>query len=776
MKLNKKSQVTVFIILGIILLFSTALIFYIKQQVEKYEPAIGLVQEIPLELQPMHSFITGCLNSLAEEALVKAGLQGGYVDTTTLIVNEQDMTEGEAITLTPGSDLKIPYWWYLKSENTCVGNCQFDTKRLALEGIRSQIEDYIRLKIQNCINYLDDFRDQGFGIEDGPISVDVKFGKETHVVMEYPIKVTKEGSVSSISKFYTSLPLNFMEIYNLASLITNLQIEFNFLENHGMRVISGFSDLNKEIPPISASDFNPGPPKTWFKRNVKQKIQSLLASYTSAIDVYESKNFVERSFEDMYKKGIYTSMVIPVVDANERPFKDLSTDFVYFDSWPFYFNVKGRGVSGEIISAEEAAPMDILSFIGLKRYSIYFDVSYPVLIEIYNSDALKGKGYRFFFALEANIRNNEALKTDYAGLPISPLLPQMFCNEDQKNSGNITFYVNNAFDNSSIVNARIDYSCGEQSCLIGYTNSSGFLVSKLPICAGGFITVSKKDYLGNSLQYNAFLDESDFLNISLYPYKEKTIIVKKKPVYKSCFNLNIEDPHPLGFLNPISGWSREKAEEELQKRFDEIYAGYLSKETQQVDDVEYTCYWKLSKEPFSNLLKNELAIINFKRIKDLPTEKDYSITVMQNGSLPVNVSLVPGNYDVSIQLMYGLPDINNNAQLIITDRKIKIQGAFWEEPKEETIKGAVFDKMLPEGGVKISESNSYWNLTAEKLYNEEAIIFYSLKAPDFVIGNDGVLKDTEGKNMRIEDLGQVGKIGEYTDLLRDILEPVFVAK
>jgi len=72
--------------------------------------------------------------------LKQVGEQGGYVSMDDPTLTKQSFsvssraTESDAVLFAPGGSLKIPYWWYLQSDNKCEGLCEFSTKRPPLRG------------------------------------------------------------------------------------------------------------------------------------------------------------------------------------------------------------------------------------------------------------------------------------------------------------------------------------------------------------------------------------------------------------------------------------------------------------------------------------------------------------------------------------------------------------------------------------------------------------------------------------------------------------------
>ena len=750
---NKKGQLTVFIIIGIVLLFSAALIIYIRQSVTQYQPPTEIpFEQVPTELQPLQRYITDCLDQVAIEAVKSAGVQGGYTDTAALRINERDPTLGNAVQLSPGSDLKIPYWWYLRSGNNCEGNCQFASERPDLEEMEKQIGNYISSRVGLCIGDFQTFTQQGFTVAQGTPGVNVSIGRTVVVVLNYPLTVKREGRVTKLSKFSSQVPVNLKRIYDYATSITNLEIATQFLEIQTSNLMSDFSGIEKRLPPVSESDLGTGNPKNWLKSNVKVDVTSILSSYVPAMQVIGNSNYVEANFDDPYKNGVYGVMRIPIVDESQRSYSELATEFIYFDWWPIYFNIKGRGALGEFITAETTS-FPLFPFFSIKRYDNYYDVSYPLVVEVKDNTALGGKGFTFLFALEVNMRNNDPLTTSYQGLPSAQLGGSLLCNQNQRNSGNITVIATDANTNLPLKGALVTYGCGVDACEIGYTENNGILKTKFPICTGGALIASSQGYRATPVKYSSELGKSSVLNVTLYPIKDKKIIVKKKFVYKVCHPAEIQ-------VGPF-----QSARVELGEG-----AGYLSNEEQRVGEESEQCYWFFNNNE-APLLNNEQAIISLTKVKDDPNEEDYVMAAVYYGNETYTTApLVPGKYEVSMTLLYNLPAAGRNT-VAVPSRDIIVDSQPWNpfnDKDKTTLPPITFDKAVPEGGLEIDGSNQYWEVSSNNLYNEDAVIIYALNAPQFDVGSDGNL------NIRHEDLGQVGKLGDYTDILRQQLEPRYV--
>jgi hypothetical protein len=97
---GKKSQITIFIILGILLLLAGVLVFLFQKEILTFKP-----EEIILtEKGKIENYISGCINEIGEEALFLAGLQAGYIE-----VPEDIFKDGNKhLKLSPEN--VVPYW------------------------------------------------------------------------------------------------------------------------------------------------------------------------------------------------------------------------------------------------------------------------------------------------------------------------------------------------------------------------------------------------------------------------------------------------------------------------------------------------------------------------------------------------------------------------------------------------------------------------------------------------------------------------------------------
>ncbi len=667
---NKKSQATIFIIIGMILLIAAIIFFSYQDQTNRQIiPGVYLKgEQIPLEFDPIKSYVDNCVYKVGVDGLKLAGQHGGYISMLDPEINTgsfkiiPEATESDAVIFSSGTNLAVPYWWYLKSANDCTGECRYSSKRPDLRdsdnSIEKQLERYVKKNIKECLNNFEDFKKQGFDIEEqGDIEVDVVVAeKDIAVLVDYPVKASKESS-SEITKYYALIPINMERIYNLATKITNLQKEYRFLENAIINLIASFASVDEEkLPPLTDMRFTYGSSLRWSKADVKENVIGILTSYIDLFQVDGTYNYDRNLFGDLLKQRLYDAFIVPVV---EEKYSELAVDFSYLDFWPVYFDLNCNGD----ICEPESANSPFLSIIGIQRYNFMYDVSYPVLVEIKEPGALNGNGYDFKFFLESNLRNNEPLPVDFRPLQAAAVTHGTYlCDHEQRQSGDVTIKSLSKASKQPLDGVKVTYSVAGESCYIGNTNEDGILIDKFPTgAAGGVVTFVREDYLSKSKIFDAGAEERS-IAVELEPIIEKNIIVKKKKLVKSGNRWNFVD-------NAV-----------------------------ELDD-------------------DEQAILTLTR-KNKIEEQEYSTVAEFTGrqTEPGKLDIAPGEYEATINLLLY-------KDLTIPEKTVEIDGGWFGDDEEYTLPGQKFSSETPylSGGLNLDVK-----ISSRDLQDYNTIVFYAV--------------------------------------------------
>ncbi len=741
LKVSKRGQITIFIIIGIVLLLTVALFLFISNISVKRLPTKVAVEEIPTELDPVRAYVQDCLKETLIDGFKLLGIQGGYINPEKygIMTNIENPTDSNAVSFLPGDPNSplIPYWVHFSSRNTCIKDCQCDSEQPPLckqgrkdcfstgpNSIEEQLENYIIDSLDNCIRDFAPLIQQGFEITEKsePVPAVTITRNNVQVYLQYPLQTRKADTKQTIPDFYVEIPFNFMTIYEFASQITRAETEFNFLEHWTMELINSFGGFDAPLPKSSASVFEPGSSESWSASTAKQTIiNNILVPYIHSFRVYDTKNYENLVFpNNPFRTNFYRKRDLAIGSDQGFDYGNINANFFYFPTWPIHFDIKGRGVSGDYIGAEEGSVFELfISMVGLKRYQYGYDISYPIIVEL-NEDSQQAKnlfgqgGYEFFFALESNVRENRALNCSGTG-PERVLFPTgaLLCNRAHF-QGNYIIETKDTFGNS-LDGVQLIYTCGGQtSCNVGYTeldiNSSSpyynrtILKTNLPYpCAGGYIVARKQDYASVSQIYSTTSEKNDTIVLELEPLRTVTARVVKKRIVKS-----------------FAGWTP---------------AG------------------------FGYLLSNEKVQINLEKIKHNPAEEDFFVSISLNGTVSEQeIKLYPGKYKISGVLIYNLPAPDRNS-IVFADERVCVDEDLLTGGCEEyqTLHVDPFTETFYEGGVELDNVE----IPASYLDNYDTLYFKVVSVPD----------SSSFNLLSFSDMKQMGKSDDWSQTLADELAP-----
>ena len=83
--MNKKAQVSIFIIIGLVLLLSVGSYLYLNQtkETKRAEAQRPVIEKAPEEFAPVVNYVTNCLYDTAKTAIKLVGERGGNLDVAS---------------------------------------------------------------------------------------------------------------------------------------------------------------------------------------------------------------------------------------------------------------------------------------------------------------------------------------------------------------------------------------------------------------------------------------------------------------------------------------------------------------------------------------------------------------------------------------------------------------------------------------------------------------------------------------------------------------------
>lgn len=727
--MNRKAQISMYLIAGMVILIGVLFYIYFNNQIDASKPNTEpIVDEIPGDYKKFQRYILDCVEITAMRGIKKLGEHGGYIDmrnynyagrTFNFVKNP---TDSDVLFL---GENPIPYYWYMETPFDCK-ECYLSYDNIpAKRQLVEQLELYIDSHLDACFNF-NSFENEGF-------EVVVKDKHSTSVVLTdnrvlaqttFPIDIVKGNTVTQMENFGVDIVAPVSASYDLAKHIAKEAEETQYLEKFMMTLISYYSGIDSsKLPPISHLDMK-GSLVKWSKDSTKSRIVSLLNSHSGIFRVQGTQNYEQIDAENIYESALFKITQI----NNSKEYENISVHF-YFLDWPIHFDItpssKEGGLTGSSYKTE--FPLGMVPSIRSNHYEFFYDIAFPVMVELRDDSALQGHGFSYFFALEANIRDNKNLvqwlsgdgvmeewdsnsieyRFNYDDYPevnrteVEQLMNKktLVCNENQMLGGPIQIQ---AFDSRSlqpIKDATVTFKCGTyQDCLMDSVNSRGYFNSKVPICVGGALVVEHEDYvpylLGN---FSVFPDR---------PEEYEIYMKKKKKMFVSAKTLLVKQ------LNKT-------------KKKDMFSRAQLRQFALPLDE-------------------NETVIISMNRVQNNIYEIPYAQSVMIKGETYGSVYMIPGKYHVTATLMDEKGIITRKYQEINED------GSITKYPSVNLTPVNI-------GGVYFNENTGPWFVSDEDMENN-SIVFYipELKKPKTV-----------------KDVGQIGELEKYSKANRLLLQPEF---
>ena len=204
--MNKKAQVTVFIILGIVLVALLILFLYFKST---FYIGAATPENIRKELFPIKEHIEDCLSDIASKYIILIGQQGGYIITP----------EG---TYRLYNSSHISYLCYnMEDKDTCMN------RMLTIDNMETSLSKAIKDELSTQCIQLEKFKKIGYELSARDMKVTTEIGRASVLVsLNYPITITKENVKESISDFSVNLEYPLGSLYEVSQDVLDSETEF----------------------------------------------------------------------------------------------------------------------------------------------------------------------------------------------------------------------------------------------------------------------------------------------------------------------------------------------------------------------------------------------------------------------------------------------------------------------------------------------------------------------------------------------------------------------
>ena len=545
---SRKGSVTIYIIIGIIILIVGSLGIVYKDDIKQ-----AFTEALNPEAKDLRLFVETCLAQTTEDALRLAALQGGYLELPS------NLNDAFAYLPPPPAAATTPYWWFR-------GRSYVPQKEL----MQRQFSDYVNDNVASCLNNFESLERLEVA-QDEESSVEIILNPQSvDIVYTSPITVNfPDGKELRLSSFKTDLESKFFHLYEAAKQIMEKENQEAFLEDLTIDMIAT-ADGAGDSPhfPFEGFDVRCGRGEVWSEQT--QLVPQLQRMVKSNLH-FLSFDGMQKDFDINQEDNRVINLDVCVEEKEDGTCKRTEVrSGKLFDYYQNFYNIqleRGNEFSDIRVSTQydESFPMDLdvdpsrgdmvrgfdldIPILGscIKVYHHRYDIEYAILFQLEaDNDPLV-----FAFATPVLIEKNNARRQ------LSPYaLSDYFYSPDaEQYCENALFqrdiFVKDSVSGEEIEGATVNYQCVKFNCDLGETKFPEFqglpipgsvpvLRTGFPECVNGFLGVEKEGYIPSVLQYT--VNEQSFTLPAMEMTPLRTLKVAITVVETSGNNILLRSP------------------------------------------------------------------------------------------------------------------------------------------------------------------------------------------------------------------------------------------
>jgi hypothetical protein len=590
---QKKGQVTVFIILGILMLLALIIIIFLKSEVVTFNPD----EIIPTEKSKVENFITNCIESIGEDALFLLGLQAGYIEVPKEI--EQD----NSVNLRISPMNVVPLWAYGKT-----------VKIPDLLEIKDRVDDYLEENIRSCLFNLNAFQETYNLIEKSGITADTEIVKSKVIFnVKWNLEIRNKGGdiITEVIDHVAESNIKLKDVYEVSRRIVEKELSSLKLEDITQDLIA----LEHPDVPVAGMELRCDK-KVWDVNQVRESFLELLRVNIGELKI-RGTNYIEFPEELTYYQNHY------VWDVGENfDYPRVSTKFNFDSSYPYTFAV--TPITGSRMQSSQLGGYDVLSLLCIQSWKFTYDMVYPVLVKVRDETT----GFIFNTAFTVHLVRNVPSRDQVVSRPsysLNTVNDDDYC-EVMETPMTVFSYglVDNpytgVYNREPLEDVNTSFTCLRYRCEMLQTEYDfaglghvAAYATNFPYCAGGILRGLKSGYKEDWVR--VVTETGKEVELELEPVFEFTAdkikIVKHE--YKDSLNIGSSDRLDSGEVALIKiNFRRPDDLEEPHHESSAVKSKDAAEEVFQREHLEFLAKADFGYELEINVLKDEKFVGGYK--------------------------------------------------------------------------------------------------------------------------------------------------------------------
>jgi len=491
-----KGQVTIYVILGIVVVAALIGIFVLKDYIIKSEFEREAEKfEVGEDFIPLYDSYRDCVSEIAFNGIEVLASKGGYIEIPRYeYVPNPLIPFSNKVDLFNDGNIEIAYWFYE------TGNGIQTEKIPSLNEMQNDLSKYVTENLYLCLFDFPGYLLNDF--ENFETNVQIKDNKVfVNVLSDF--NVDYKGVNQRFDDLKVSMDSSLGYLYSKAVELYFKAKDENYFEEKTIDYLVVYDDV-----PYSGESFSCSP-RVWSKQNIEKDFKEILEVNVDAVG----------KIDNPYYK----------IDLGDG---GLDLSFIYKKEWPFFMEIDG---SEEVLREQSAfgentqAANFLTALFCLNDYHFIYDIKYPILAILNKNDL------DFNFAFEVIIDNNQP-KDNLLGMDTLPEVDNKIC--DYKNTL-INLYVVDYETDDLLNDVDVKFSCVGSSCEIGKTSLDelGYGLSEyVPSCVNADIKTYKEGYHFGSLTLDTNEEVSSYLFMKPYHDLKVNIKVVDGTVVRTPYN------------------------------------------------------------------------------------------------------------------------------------------------------------------------------------------------------------------------------------------------
>ncbi len=471
---DSKGQVTIFIIVGILLVLAVTLVIFVRKEIITFKPE----EIIPTEKGKVENFITACIDQVGHDALVRVGLQAGYIELPF------DVAKDNTKRLDISTDLAVPYWAY--GPQTSIPS---------LQQIKEQIDEYLEENVRSCLFSMEAFQETYDLIEKSELTADTEIVQSKVIFnLHWDVEIrSKNGEIiTEVIDHVAESPIKLRTVYTVARSIVEKEMETLKLEDITQDLIA----LEHPDVPVAGMELSCSK-KKWEVEKVKNTLLELIRLNVHELKV-KGTDYVAFPEDLTYYQNHYVWNL-----GSEFKYPQVSVLFNFDQTYPYTFGV--TPLVGNKMQSSQLGGSDLLSFLCIQTWKFTYDLVYPVLVKVKDETT----GYTFQIAFTVHLVRNNPERGEAVPRPsyfIDTVSDEDYC--DTKNIPMTVFSYETVenqdtgvYNREPLEDVQTSFTCLRYKCdlleteydFAGRGHVAGY-TTNFPYCVGGILRGTKEGY------------------------------------------------------------------------------------------------------------------------------------------------------------------------------------------------------------------------------------------------------------------------------------------